>query len=98
MKLTKKEEKECLNAIQACLGLILTESQLDSLLKEHPDVIGEIKYWGINDTLCEEKVMNMISRNLLNKTVPTYGDKLDSDAFFEELNCAAKKNGYKTSS
>lgn len=59
---------------------------LDAFIEREPDLILNGIKWGFSDTLVRETVASRCSKFLINRSWPTYGDKLTKEQFskFEE--------------
>ncbi len=88
--------KECINAISDGTGIELTKQQLEWFLHKYDHVNAEVDRWGASDTVVSGQLSDMISKELIGRNWPTYGDKVDMDSFYEELHREATNRGYKT--
>lgn len=86
---------ECIDLIQDISGVILTNAQLAVLFEAHEDLVNEIVDWGADDTVTSERIADVLSEFLLDRSWPAYGQKADLDAFISNLRVASVAKGYK---
>lgn len=72
-----------------------TREQVQTLLDDNEDLVSDIDEWGYWDTEVRGRLASMVTRHLLGRRWPTYGDKVDIDQFVEDLKAAGALKGYK---
>lgn len=93
---TNKLKKECIGLIKDGLGINVTFEQLDELLAMNTSLYSDIEKWGVNDTEVRGKLCSALSKKLIKKPVPTFGDgEAAGIQFFRDLHEAARKAGYR---
>ena len=81
-------------AVREIAELELTYEQLDQLFGSELALLGEIRQWGF-DTNTNEGVADILARELVGRSWPTYGDGEQArKRFDEEFKAAAAKRGF----
>lgn len=75
-------------------GVALTPAQTAQMFEQRQALVGEAKEFGVNDTLTREILMDELSRALVGRAWPCYGDKVDINQFVAEIHNAAREVGY----
>jgi len=75
-------------------GIVASKDFIQVLLDDSPMLYGEVVECGANDTECSSKLANAISRKLIGKSWPMYGNTQEyKDEFYKAFAIAAKEHG-----
>jgi ABC-type branched-subunit amino acid transport system substrate-binding protein len=87
---------ECANVLSDCTGFILTESQIDTLIKNDQNVISDLLSFGPNDTVERERLCDLLAEHLVGRHWPLFMDTdAYSESFHKELAEKAIEKGFK---
>ncbi len=94
MAISEQLISEAIDSLQMVSNVQLTAEQMNELIS---GTLAEelLLKWEEVDIEVREKLADLLSEKLLNKSWPTYGDHADSEQFYSDLQTSAKANGYK---
>lgn len=86
--------KEIAEMLVSNTGVAMTPEETAQMFRNRHGLVGEAKEFGVNDTHTREVLMDELSRILVKRPWPCYGDKVDIDRFVNEVHNAAREMGY----
>lgn len=97
--LTEEELADIDKVTNDCLGLTIPKEDMEDLLKDNMSLYGDIKQFGVGDSLTRDDLASLLTMTLIGKHVPTFGDireGFDEDEFWKSVGKAAKEKGWIT--
>jgi hypothetical protein len=81
--------------VQGAIGFEVPETEVKKLYEGREQLLGEIREWGLRDTLINENVMGVIAEALVGRRSPTFGDgPEEAERFSSDMDAAAEKRGW----